>query len=140
MDPDSQLGQLLRRLGTWIAANLGFRFILAILLSIVVWGAITLDANPTAETVLREEIQVEAVDLPEDMVRVDELPSVQIAVRGPKTSLDLLDADSFVARVRLTSLGAGTHLVPVEAQVTDPSVEIQRVTPSEAGRSGWSAR
>ncbi len=101
------------------------------LLSVLVWGAITLDANPTAETVLREQIQVEAVDLPDNMVRVDELPRVQIAVQGPKTSLDLLDADSFVARVRLTSLGAGIHLVPVEAEVTDPSVEIQRVTPSE---------
>ena len=131
MDANSQLGQLLRRLGAWVAANLGVRFFLAILLSIVVWGAITLDANPTAETVLREEIQVEAVGLPDNMVRVDELPKVQVAVRGPKTSLDLLDADSFVARVRLTSLGAGTHLVPVEAEVTDPSVEIQRVTPSE---------
>ena len=131
MDSNSQLGPLLRRLGAWVAANLGLRFILAILLSIVVWGAITLDANPTAETVLREEIQVEAVGLPANMVRVDELPRVQVAVRGPKTSLDLLDADSFVARVRLTSLGAGIHLVPVEAEVTDPSVEIQRVTPSE---------
>ena len=131
MDSNSQLGEVFGRLGAWVAANLGLRFILAILLSIVVWAAITLDANPTAETVLREEIQVEAIDLPDDTVRVDELPSVQIAVRGPKTSLDLLDADSFVARVRLTSLGAGTHLLPVEAEVTDPSVEIQRVTPSE---------
>ena len=131
MDSDSQLGQLLRRLGSWVAANLGVRFVLSILLSVLVWGAITLDANPTAETVLREQIQVEAVGLPDNTVRADELPRVQIAVRGPKTSLDLLDADSFVARVRLTALGAGTHLLPVEAEVTDPSVEIQRVTPSE---------
>ena len=131
MDSDSQVGRVLRRQGAWIATNLGVRFVFAMILSVLVWGAVTLDANPTAETVLQEEIQVEAVDLPENILRVDELPKVQIAVRGPKTSLDLLDAESFVARVRLTALGPGTHLVPVEAEVTDPSVEIQRVNPSE---------
>ncbi len=101
------------------------------LLSVLVWGAVTIDANPTAEVVLQENVPVDPVGIPDNMVLMGSLQPVQLAVRGPKTSLDLLTARSFVARLRLSSLGEGIHLLPVEVEVADPSVEILRITPSE---------
>jgi YbbR domain-containing protein len=119
----------LRRAQRFLRTLINPRLGLAILLSGIFWIGVTLDRNPTSEAVIPGNIPVDPIGISDGLVLVGALEPIQVAVRGPRTSLDMLTTRSFVARVDLTSVSAGFHLVPVEVDNADPRIEIDRVTP-----------
>ena len=119
----------LRRLRRVLIQFWNPRLALAILMSAIFWVGVTLDRNPTTTLPIPGNIAVDPVGVSSNLVLVGNVEPIQVAVRGPRTSLDLLTTRSFVARVDLTNLESGLHLLPVSVETADPGVEIQRVTP-----------
>ena len=110
--------------------SLGVRFVVALALSALVWAGLTLDQNPNATVLFEDFLTVEAINLNEEQfVLVSPLPSVRVNVEGPRVTLQQLQSADFVVRVDLDGLGSGAHLVGVSVTVSDPSVEVVRVTP-----------
>ena len=102
---------------------------LAVLMSGIFWVGVTLDRNPTTELVIPGNIPVDTIGVGDGLVLIGAVEPIQVAVRGPRTSLDLLTTRSFVARADLSELDAGLHLVTVSVETADLSVDILRVTP-----------
>ena len=128
----SQSHQLLRvaRIVRFARTSLGIRFLVALTLSGLVWAGLTLDQNPNASLVFAQNLPIEPVGLAgENLVLVSAIPPVRVSVHGPKVTVDQLTRSDFVARVNLTGLPAGRHEVEVSVVVSDPSVEVLRITP-----------
>ncbi len=95
----------------------------------IVWIGITLDQNPTTTVTIPGNIAVDPVGIADDLVLVGDVEPIQVSVRGSSESVSVLTIRSFVARVDLTGLDDGLHLLPVSVETADPGVEIQRITP-----------
>ena len=119
----------LRWVRRFLAGLLNPRLGLAVLMSGIFWIGVTLDRNPTTEAVIPGNIPVDPIGIGDGLVLVGVLEPIQVAVRGPRTSLDLLTIRSFVARADLSNLDAGLHLVPVSVETADPRIDVERVTP-----------
>ena len=131
MARDIPLQLRLRRLRRVLLALVNPRFGLAILMSGIFWIGVTLDRNPTTMVTIPGNIAVDPVGVADGLVLVSDVQPIQVSVRGPSESLNVLTTRDFVARVDLTGFDDGLHLLPVSVETADPRVEIQKVTPEE---------
>ena len=105
------------------------RFLVALALSALVWAGLTLDRNPNAQQLFDDNLPVDDVNPGPNLLVASPIQPVRVSIRGPKVNLTRLTVSDFVARVDLAGLGAGEHQLPVLVQVSDPAVEVVRVTP-----------
>lgn len=129
MARDIPLQLRLRRLRRVLAALLNPRFGLAVLMSGIFWIGVTLDRNPTTTITIPGNIAVDPVGIADDLVLVGDVQPIQVSVRGASESVGVLTIRSFVARVDLTRLDNGLHLLPVSVETADSGVEIKKITP-----------
>ena len=129
MRAPTQLARWRVRLIRLLTRGLGVRFLVALALSALVWGGLTLEQNPNALELFADNIPVDHVNLGPNLVLASSIQPVRVSVAGPKVNLARLSLRDFVARVDLTDLGAGTQQVRALVQISDPAVEVDRVTP-----------
>ncbi len=113
-----------------LTRSLGVRFLIALALSALVWTGLTLDRNPNAQELFNDDISVNVVNLGPNLVLTSQIEPVRVSIQGPKVNIARLTMRDFVARVDLTSIGSGNQQVPVIVEISDPAVEIVRITPA----------
>ena len=113
-----------------LTRSLGIRFLVALGLSALVWAGLTLDRNPNAQELFNDDISVSIVNLGPNLVLASQIEPVRVSVQGPKVNIARLTVRDFVARVDLASIGSGNKQVPVLVEISDPAVEIIRITPA----------
>lgn len=109
---------------------LSIRFLVALSLSTLVWAGLTLDRNPNALQLFNDNISVGSVNLGPNLVLAKPIEPIRVSVRGPQINLARLTLRDFVARVDLAGIGSGNQQVPVIVQISDPAIEVVRVTPA----------
>ena len=109
---------------------LSIRFLVALALSALVWAGLTLDRNPNALQLFDDNISVGSVNLGPNLVLAKPIKPVRVSVRGPQINLARLTLRDFVARVDLAGIGSGSQQVSVIVQISDPAIEVVRVTPA----------
>ncbi len=129
MQAPSRQARWALRFNRLITQQLGVRFLVALVLSALVWTGLTLERNPNALEVFSDDIPVDTVNLGPNLVLATPISPVRVSTQGPRGNLDRLRAADFVARVDLAGLGPESREVPVEVQISDPAVEVVRVTP-----------
>ncbi|GAB4435050.1 MAG: CdaR family protein [Chloroflexi bacterium OHK40] len=104
------------------------RALLAMGLSFSLWAFVSFSQNPE-ETVTFPDVPLEAVDLAEGLVIVDQnglpdpvLPTVDITLSTDRLQLANLRQVDIRAVVDLSGLGPGEHIVPVNVQPTRSNV------------------
>lgn len=115
----------------FLTDTLGWRFLLALVLSVTLWARLTLDQNPQRVDVYPTEIQVEAQGLPSTLVVANDLPTVKLRVSAPQESWRFLEPSSFRVVVDLSQAGAGLAQPDVIVETSDPQVRVLEVTPSK---------
>lgn len=109
--------------------TLGVRFLVALVLSALVWVVWTLEQNPDDQRPFTDDILVDEVNLGPSLVLASPIEPVRVTVEGPKVNLDQLTLRDFRARVNLAGIGAGVHQLPVEVAVADAAMDVVKVTP-----------
>lgn len=109
--------------------TLGVRFLVALVLSALVWVVWTLEQNPSIQDLIDDDIQVDDVNLGPSLVLASQIQPVRVTVGGPRENLRRLTVRDFSARVNLAGIGSGVHQLPVEVAVADAAMEVVRVTP-----------
>lgn len=116
----------------FLTDTLGWRFLLAIVISGSLWARLTLEQNPQRVDVYPTELPVEARGLPPNLVVATELPTVKVRVSVPQEAWASLSPSSF--RVAVDLAGARPGQVQADVTVeTDPSIRILEVTPAKVG-------
>jgi YbbR domain-containing protein len=122
-----------RHLQWWLnrALSSAASFLLAMLLALVVWAIAVQQENPLQQAEVAGSIRVMPVNIPPGVVLLGDFnEEVQVLVRAPQRTWQLLRPDSFSAHVDLSGLGPGTFDIPVTVTHPDPQVQILEVTPS----------
>ena len=131
---DSATWQTLRAIGHYARRQareaLGWRLLLALVLSVAIWAGLTLERNPQRQEVFPSELTVEIVGLPANLIVLNEVVPIRVRVNAPVESYRRLQAASFRASVDLRGAGPGLHQFPVRVEVSDPQVEIIEALPS----------
>ena len=109
---------------------LGWRLLLALVLSVAIWAGLTLERNPQRQEVFPSELLVETAGLPANLVVVNQVPLIRVRVNAPVESYRRLQAASFRVSVDLDGVAPGLHQLPVEVEVSDPQVQIVEAIPS----------
>ncbi len=109
--------------------TLGVRFLVALVLSALVWVVWTLEQNPSTQELIDDDIQVDEVNLGPSLVLASPIQPVRVTVGGPRENIGRLTVRDFSARVNLSGIGSGVHQLPVEVAVADAAMEVVRVTP-----------
>ena len=132
---DSATWQTLRALGHYARQQareaLGWRLLLALVLSVAIWAGLTLERNPQRQEVFPSELTVEITGLPANLIVLNEVVPIRVRVNAPVESYRRLQATSFVASVDLRGAGPGLHRFRVRVEVSDPQVEIIEVLPED---------
>ncbi len=132
---DSATWQTIRALGHYARRQareaLGWRLLLALVLSVAIWAGLTLERNPQRQEVFPSELTVEITGLPANLIVLNEVVPVRVRVNAPVESYRRLQSTSFVASVDLRGAGPGLHRFPVQVEVSDPQVEIIEVLPND---------
>ena len=131
---DSATWQTLRAIGYYARRQareaLGWRLLLALVLSVAIWAGLTLDRNPQRQEVFPSELTVEITGLPANLIVLNEVVPIRVRVNAPVESYRRLQAASFRASVDLRGADPGLHQFPVRVEVSDPQVEIIEALPS----------
>ena len=114
----------------FLTETLGWRFLLALVISGSLWARLTLEQNPQRVDLYPTELPVEARGLPTTLVVANELPTVKVRVAVPQELWSSLTPGSFRVSVDLTGAKAGLEQADVVVE-TDPSVRVLEVTPSK---------
>jgi YbbR domain-containing protein len=115
----------------FITETLGWRFLLAFVLSATLWARLTLEQNPERQDVYPSEIPVEVRGLPNTLVVANDMPSVKVRIAAPQESWRSLSVGSFRALVDLSTASPGLLEAPVQVEVSDPEVRILQVIPAK---------
>lgn len=126
-----QRHKTLRQVRRTLSVLMNVRLTLAFILAVVIWSAITLEENPSAQAVIQGNIPVDIAGLSSGLVVADSIPPVQVAVKGPRTNIDLLTQRSFVARIDLSEYSEGLFQIPIQVETPDSTIEILRVAPPQ---------
>ena len=92
---------------SFLTETLGWRFLLALVISISLWGRLTLEQNPQRVDVYPTDINVEPRGLPANLVVAGDLPPVKIRVAAPQESWRFLEPSSFRVSVDLNGAKPG---------------------------------
>lgn len=105
---------------------------LSVVLAFGLWIFVTDAENPTRTRVVPEEITVEAVNMPADVVLARQLDPVRVRVRVPEDVFGGLTAADFEATVDLDGLGIGVYELPVQARAPSRgNVRVENVLPEK---------
>lgn len=113
----------------FFARTLGVRFLVALVLSALVWVVWTLEQNPSTQELIDDDIQVDEVNLGPSLVLASPIQPVRVTVGGPRENIGRVTVRDFSARVNLAGIGSGVHQLPVEVAVADAAMDVVRVTP-----------
>ncbi len=113
----------------FLVRTLGVRFLVALVLSGLVWVVWTLEQNPSTQELIDDDIQVDEVNLGPSLVLASPIQPVRVTVGGPRENIGRLTVRDFSARVNLAGIGSGVHQIPVEVAVADAAMDVVRVTP-----------
>lgn len=113
--------------------NLG-TILTAFALSIAVWVSAVLAEDPNEERVYPRSVPLQAVNLPEGLIMVGEMPqSIEVSLSAPQSLWEqlMVDTDSVEAQVDLDGLNAGEYRLPVDVLVSLGPVRVSSITPAE---------
>ena len=116
---------------SFLTDTLGWRFLLALVISGSLWARLTLDQNPQRVDVYPTEINVEPRGLPPNLVVANDLPPVKIRVSAPQESWKFLEPSSFRVSVDLTNAKPGLVQSDVTVETPDLQVRAVEVTPAK---------
>jgi YbbR domain-containing protein len=95
----------------WFMASLG--------LSFFVWIIASTQADPVQEYDFRESIPIQITNLTDGLMVVEQgKETVAVTVRAQQSVLDDLESDDIIVTADLDDLGAGTHIVELEAKAS----------------------
>jgi YbbR domain-containing protein len=118
---------MLRSIGTNLRTLL-----LAFILAVAVWVSAVTAADPDETRAFPNQIPIQFIDQDPGLIATGQIPQkVQVTLRAPVSVWNKMTSDptSVQAVADLAGLGAGTHLVSVQLQITDRPVRILSVTP-----------
>ena len=111
--------------------TLGWRFLLALVLSATLWARLTLEQNPARQDVYPSDITVEARGMPASLVIANDIPPIRVKIAAPQESWKHLGVGSFRAVVDLSSAHSGLSQPAVQVEVSDPDVRVLEAIPSK---------
>lgn len=117
----------------WLGRNLS-TLLLAFILAVAVWVSAVLAADPNQEGVFSRTIPIEKRGLDPDLIIVNDLPEqARLTINAPRSIWDKLNGNpSYLkAWVDLSGLGAGEHLVEVEASVGLAPSRVVQIDPED---------
>jgi YbbR domain-containing protein len=114
----------------FVTETLGWRFLLAFVLSVALWARLTLDQNPERRDVYPSEIPVEVRGLATNLVVANEIQPIKVRISAPRESWTRLSVASFRAVVDLSNATAGLAQPEVQVEVSDPEVRVLERIPS----------
>lgn len=115
----------------FITETLGWRFLLALILSLTLWARLTLAQNPERVDVYPTDIPVEVRNLPAGLVVANDIPAVKLRIAAPQESWRFLEPSSFRATVDLGNASPGLMQADINVESVDPQVRILESTPSK---------
>jgi len=116
----------------WLGINLR-TLLLAFALAIAVWASAVTAADPDETLPFPNPIPIEFVGQDPGLVRSGTVPpQVEVTLRAPHSVWEQLTAQENAVRavVALSGLGAGTHAVEVQIQISIRPVQLVSVSPS----------
>ena len=114
----------------FITDTLGWRFLLALVLSTTLWARLTLEQNPERRDVYPSEIPVEPRGLPPNLVVANEIQPIKVRIAAPQASWSQLGVGSFNATVDRSNAQPGLAQPEVQVDVADPNVRVIERMPS----------
>jgi YbbR domain-containing protein len=121
---------MLRNLLGWLRRNLG-TFILAFLLSVVVWISAVSASDPITQKTF-PPVPIDLIGLSSDMLLIDSRPTdARLTFSAPSTIWTQLNTDPSKVKtwVDLTGLGAGQHTLPVNWKIDLSPVRFIQIDP-----------
>ncbi len=115
----------------WIGTNLRI-FFFAFLLAIAVWVSAVTSTNPDETRIFPNPVPIEFIGQDPSLISTEQVPQdVQVTLRAPKSVWDELTsgAASIRAVADMTGLGAGTHSLDLQIQITARPVRLISVSP-----------
>jgi len=116
----------------WISKN--YRtFLWAFALAVAVWVAAVTSADPDETRLFPDNVPLEVVGQDPGLVITSEIPKeVELTLRAPRSTWDVIEADpqSVRAILDLSGLGSGGHTLNLQIQVNARPVQIVSVAPS----------
>ena len=120
---------IIRRFFRHIINNLS-TFILSLILALIVWVVAASEENPIKTDVFGSRIPIQPRNLPAGMeIYGDWTQQVQVRIRAPQSSWEVLTPEKFEAWVDLEGLPPGDNEVPVQVTCSDRMVRILEVRP-----------
>lgn len=110
-------------------------FLTAVLLAVFVWVSAVIEKDPTEERPYPQPVTVEIVGQDPGLVIVSSPPrTVNVVLKAPVSTWDVLNntPGSVRAFIDLSALQEGTHVVPVQVQISAGPVQIVSYTPATA--------
>ncbi len=104
--------------------------LLAIALSVALWGVVTTQQNPDVVDVF-QSVPVEVRNLPADLTVRNDLLPVRVTVSAPRDVWQELRPAKFLATIDLARVGPGLQEVPVVVQTVDARARVEEVAPAK---------
>jgi YbbR domain-containing protein len=110
-------------------------FLTAVLLAVAVWVSAVIEKDPTEERTYPQPVTVEVVGQDPGLVIISSPPrTVNVVLKAPVSTWEVLNntPGSVRAFIDLSALQEGTHVLPVQVQVSAGPVQIVSYTPATA--------
>lgn len=117
----------------WLAKNFG-SLVTAFILAVIVWVSAVIASDPNEEQILNRPIPIEIIGQESNLQIMGTFShNLTLVLRAPTSIWNLLNNDPRAVRawVDLSNLGAGTHEVQVQVQITQPLVRIISQNPQQ---------
>ena len=120
-------GEVVRRVASWLLANLPL-MVMALILAVLAWFVAVEQSNPTVERRFAQPIPIAISGLAEDLVVVGTFDErVQVTVRTTQSVWESLRVEDFDAAADVSGLARGVHEVPVDVNLDkEPSRIVER--------------
>jgi YbbR domain-containing protein len=121
----------------WLAKNIG-TLLTAFILAVIVWVSAVIASDPNEEHVLGRAVPIEIIGQDPNLQIMGTVPStVTVVLRAPTTVWTQLNNNPALvtAKIDLSNLGAGTHTIPVEVQITPHLVLLVNQNPQQVSVS-----
>ncbi len=117
----------------WLGKNIG-TLITAFILAVIVWVSAVVASDPNEERTLNRPIPIEIIGQASNLQIMGEVPhTVTVVLNAPASVWTQLNSvpSLVTAKVDLSNLGAGTHSVPVQVQITAHLVRLVSQVPEQ---------
>ncbi len=126
---NARLMRSIHRVVDELLSDLG-SLVLAIVLAFVVWIVAVQQENPLLRRTFPDPVPVTVVGLSRDLGILNQaVNEVQLVVRAPQRTWEILSARDFEARVDVSGLPEGTHDLPVQVIAKRSGVDVVSVQP-----------